>query len=111
MKLLTKEILNAFKKQGDTSEKTAEKIKVIAKFFNPTGAGTWYLYEYDGYDIFWCFANLGDRDCAECGTVSLSELKTFRGRFGLGIERDMSFPIGRYTLQEIIDKIKQGEHV
>jgi len=113
MKLLTKVIEEAFKKQGDTSQKEAKNIKVIMKLFNPTGAGTWYLYERfeDDPDIFMCYANLGDVECAECGTISLSELQNFRGRFGLGIERDMYFGIGEYTLQEVIDKVERGEHV
>jgi hypothetical protein len=57
------------------------------------------------------FVNLGDRDCAECGRVSMSELQAFRGRFGLKIERDMHFKPLSISLQEVIDKIKSGGHV
>jgi hypothetical protein len=111
MMLLTKEIVRAFEKQGDTSQKSADEIKVICKLFNPSGAGTWYLYERIDEDIFMCFANLGDPQMAECGTVSLTELKDFRGMFGLGIERDRWFDIGEKTLQEVIDIVKDGRHV
>ena len=45
MKLITKEIEAAFAKQGDCSDKPATEIKVIAKFFNPAGAGTWFATE------------------------------------------------------------------
>ena len=43
MKLMTKEIENLFKKFG-RQEKLDDPI-VVAKFFNPTGAGTWYATE------------------------------------------------------------------
>jgi len=45
MKLLTKGLLERFAKVG-RQEETADPI-VVAKFFNPTGAGTWYATEYD----------------------------------------------------------------
>ena len=103
MKLLNKAILEAFKKQGDTGEKEPEDIRIICKFFNPTGAGTWYCYEYNEVDkVFWCYADLGIPDCAECGTVSLEELETATCAFGLGIERDLHF--GKdIRLQDVID--------
>jgi len=81
------------------------------KPFNPTGAGTWYLYEKDGDDIYWGFVNLGDSEMAECGTVSMQELMAYRGRFGLGIERDMSFEPLSMSLKEVIETIKSGGHV
>jgi len=111
MKILTKEVLDAFAKQGNTSEKSAKDIKIVLKLFNPTGAGTWYIYEKEDDDIYWCFANLGDPECAECGTVSMSELMAFRGMFGLRIERDMHFKPLSMSLAEVIDKIKSGGHV
>ena len=43
MKLMTKEIENLFKKLG-SQEKLDDPI-VVVKFFNPTGAGTWYATE------------------------------------------------------------------
>ena len=69
MKILTQEILDAFRKQGDTSQKSAKDIRIVLKLFNPTGAGTWYLYEKIDDDVYMCFANLGDPEMAECGTV------------------------------------------
>jgi len=110
MKLLTKEVLNAFEKQGDTSNMKPDEIKIIAKFFNPVGRGTWYCYEYDTRNrIFWGYVNLGDPQFAECGTISLDELEGVRLLMGLGIERDRHF--GDYTLQEVIDKVEAGVHV
>ena len=43
MKLITKDIENLFKKIG-RQEKVDDPI-VVAKFFNPTGPGTWYATE------------------------------------------------------------------
>ena len=84
MKLLTKAILAKLPKLG-TESKTA-----VVKFFNPTGAGTWFASEFDGVDTFfgWAIIHAG---CGEYGYFSLSELTSFRGTFGLGIERDLHF--------------------
>lgn len=111
MKILTSEIIKAFEKQGYCGEKRTKDIKIVMKLFNPTGAQTWYLYEKEDDDIYWCFANLGDRLNAECGTVSMSELMAFRGRFGLKIERDMHFKPLNISLEEVINIVKSGGHV
>lgn len=111
MKIITKEIEAAFAKQGYTGNKSAKDIKIVMKLFNPTGAGTWYLYEREDEDIYWGFVNLNDLEMAECGTVSMQELLAFRGRFGLGIERDMHFAPLSMSLQEVQDKVKSGQHV
>ena len=111
MKILTKEVLDAFAKQGRTGNKSAKDIKIVMKLFNPTGAGTWYLYEKEDDDIYWGFVNLGDIDCAECGTVSMNELMAFRGRFGLGIERDMHFKPLSMSLEEVRNIVESGGHV
>lgn len=111
--LLPKEIYSELDKQGDLSLVSSDKIKVIAKLFNASGVGTWYIYDYEKEDpdTLWCFANLGMPEFAECGTVSLTELAEFEGMFGIGVERDKFFTPREYTLQEIIDKVKKGEHV
>lgn len=111
MKIITKEIEAAFAKQGYTGNKSAKDIKIVLKLFNPTGAGTWYLYEKEDDDIYWAFVNLGDAEMAECGRVSMQELTSFRGRFGLPLERDMHFKPMSMTLQEVQDKVKSGQHV
>lgn len=62
----------------------------VVKLFNPAGAGTWLLSELDvdEPDIAFGLCDLG-MDCAELGSVSLSELRSIRVVFGLGIERDI----------------------
>lgn len=87
MKLLTKEIADAFKKTGSQDGKMGDAV-CIAKFFDPTGSWTWYATEFDGKDTFF---GIVDGFELEWGDFSLSELQSVRGRLGLGIERDMYF--------------------
>ena len=88
MKLLNKGIEKSFAKIG-SQEKTKDPF-VIAKFFNPTGAGTWYATEYDPIEkIFFGFVSIFGDHNDEWGNFSLAELESFRGTFGLGIERDL----------------------
>jgi hypothetical protein len=111
MKIITKKIEEAFAKQGYTGDKSAKEIRVVMKLFNPSGGGTWYLYEKEDEDVYWAFVNLGDINDAECGTVSMSELLAYRGRFNLGIERDKFFEPMSKTLEEVINIVKSGGHV
>ena len=111
MKIFTQVIINAFKKQGKTGDKSMKDIFIICKLFNPGGAGTWYLYEQEDEDTFWAFVNLGDAVMSECGTVSMSELMSYRGPFGLKIERDKFFEPMSMTLEEVYNKVKAGQHV
>lgn len=98
MKLLTKEIREKLLKAG--REGNPEQ-KIIAKFFNPTGAGTWYALdaEESGDDLI-CFGYVTGLAYDEFGSFSINELQAYRGRFGLGIERDIHFPVGKRTLKE-----------
>jgi hypothetical protein len=99
MKLLTKEILKKFPKWRSTDGKPEGEVKVIAKFFNPTGAGTWYATEFDGEDSFFGYAVIFE---GELGYFSLSELQSVRGRFGLGIERDLHWN-SNTTLADVME--------
>ena len=88
MKILTKAIkekLIANHKEQDGTK----SFKAVLKLFNPTGIGTWYLSELDP-DTNNAFGLCCLQD-KELGYVSLNELFDFKGRFGLGIERDLSF--------------------
>ena len=89
MKLLTKTIEKRFQKIGK-QEDVKDPI-VVAKFFNPCGAGTWYATEYnpEGKMFFGYVSIFGD-SCDEWGYFSLTELETIKTPpFGLGIERDL----------------------
>jgi hypothetical protein len=88
MKLMTKELERRFAQVG--SQEEVKDPLVIAKFFNPTGAGTWYATEYDPKDktFFGYVSIFGDWN-DEWGYFSLEELESIKGSFGLGIERDL----------------------
>ena len=110
MKMLTKEILAKLPPLGTNAEKGMEEVKVIVKFFNPIGAGAWYITEYDpAEELAYGFANLGDPQCAELGYIYLPELFELVLPMGLKIERDMHF--GDHTLKEVFDTVKSGGHI
>ncbi|MBU0847057.1 DUF2958 domain-containing protein [Patescibacteria group bacterium] len=89
MKLLTKELEKRFAEVG--SQENEKDPIVIAKFFNPTGAGTWWATEYDDPvdKIFFGYASIFGDHNDEWGYVGLNEFEGYVGRFGLGIERDL----------------------
>ncbi len=62
---------------------------VVAKLFNPTGAGSWLLSELDP-DEGLAFG-LADLGYPELGYISMDELAEFKGLGGLGIEEDIHF--------------------
>jgi len=88
MKLLTKEIEKKIPALYAQENKGEEAI-VHVKFFNPCGAATWFLTEYDPEQrMFFGLCDLFG-DGGELGYVSLDELESIRLPFGLGIERDI----------------------
>jgi hypothetical protein len=90
MELLTQDLKQQFAKQGDTSTKEAEDILVLAKFFCPWNAFTWFAAEwYPDTNIFFGYANLGDDTNSELGNFSLKELEELEGPFGMKVERDI----------------------
>lgn len=90
MRLMTKQLEKRFLQVGNQSE--LEDPLVIAKFFNPCGAGTWYATEYDPKDkIFFGYVSIFGDWNDEWGSFSLEELESFQGPFGIGIERDLFF--------------------
>ena len=103
MKLLTKGLLARFAKLG--RQEDSNDPVVVAKFFNPTGAGTWYATEYDptSREFFGYVSIFGDWN-DEWGSFSLDELESYHGKFGLGIERDLYFDEKR--ISEVVPKAK-----
>jgi hypothetical protein len=87
MMLLTKANRKALPKLYATEEQGDDAMAVV-KFFDPSGSWTWFAVEYDGDDTFF---GLVDGFELELGYFSLSELKSVRGKLGLGIERDRYF--------------------
>lgn len=93
MKLITKQIENRLAKYPLYSQDGKGVNAVIhCKFFNPCGAGTWYVLEAkketNGDYTFFGIVDLYER---EYGYFTLSQLQSVRNRFGLGIERDRYF--------------------
>lgn len=103
MKLMTKQLENRFAQVG--RQEGVKDPLVIAKFFNPTGAGTWFATEYypDDKVIFGYASIFGDHN-DEWGYTSLVELESFKGRFGLGIERDLYWTEKRASQVPLITK-------
>ena len=90
MKLMTKELEERFAQVGSQAQEKDPLI--IAKFFNPTGAGNWYASEYDPQQrIFFGYVSIFGDWNDEWGSFSLDELESFKGLLGLGIERDLYF--------------------
>lgn len=93
-----------FKKIG--SQETNPDPIVIAKFFNPYGAGTWYATEYKPDEkLFFGFVSIHGDYCDEWGYFSLEELESIRVKpFGLGIERDLHCgekPISEFNIKSL----------
>ena len=93
MKLMTKALEARFAKVGRQEDVPFKDKVIIAKYFNPTGAGTWFATEYDAKDrLFFGFASIFGDHNDEWGYFSLDELESIKTPpFGLGIERDRHF--------------------
>ena len=105
MKLLTKEIEKKLtnrnaeiaQRNRANSYEFFDNDKVIAKYFNPYGNGTWYIMsgkkQPDGDWILFGLCEIFDR---EWGDVSLNELEKLELPLGLTIERDRYYD-GQYS--------------
>ena len=90
MKLLTKELEKRFAAVG--SQEEVADPQIIAKFFNPCGAGTWYATEYDPKTrVFFGYVSIFGDHNDEWGSFALDELETYKGPLKIGIERDRYF--------------------
>jgi hypothetical protein len=100
-KWITKAIAAKLPRIGETEKLPAEKARVALKLFNPTGAGSWFITEanLETGEAFG-YVDLGFEGCAELGYIDLNELREFRGRFGLPLERDEH--TGTLTLAEVM---------
>ena len=88
MRLMTKELERRFAQVG--SQENIKDPVIVAKFFNPCGAGTWYATEYDPINkMFFGYASIFGDWNDEWGYFSLEELESYRSPFGTGIERDL----------------------
>ena len=95
MDLVTPELREQLIANGRNPD--TDRVPVV-KWFNPAGAGTWLIVDADPADpdMHFGLADLGF-GTPELGKVSLRELQSFEGPFGLGIERDLWFE-GRWPI-------------
>ena len=97
MKLITDEFINTMKKYPFGSQSEEKDPFVPAKFFNPCGAGTWFIYEYNPETKI-AFAYVIGLGFDELGAVSIKELENTRLPLqGLTIEKDLHFRPGRLS--------------
>ncbi|HAZ11564.1 MAG: hypothetical protein A2X86_21610 [Bdellovibrionales bacterium GWA2_49_15] len=109
MKLLTQTIYSQLPKLYATEAVALKDKEIVCKFFNPCGAGTWYVIEGQQKEDDFIFFGLVDLHEKEFGYFSLNELEALRLPFGLAIKRDIHFSQskvekfwggGYYTIQE-----------
>ena len=101
MKLMTKTLEKRFAEVG--SQEYEKDPLIIAKFFNPCGAGTWFATEYEPQRrVFFGYVSIFGDHNDEWGYFSLDELESYEGPFGVGIERDLYF--GEKHFSEVIKK-------
>ena len=96
MRLMTDALEKRFAIIG--SQENVKDPIVVAKFFNPAGAGTWYATEYDSQTkLFFGYVSIFGDWNDEWGSFSLEELETYKGPFGIGIERDLYWDERRFS--------------
>jgi len=95
MQLITPEIERRLLANG---RRAGEDHRPVVRFFHASGPATWLITEMDpaAPDLLFGLADLGF-GFPELGSVSLRELESVKGLFGLGIERDLHFE-ARYPL-------------
>lgn len=90
MELLTKEIISQFERHPFGSQVgKGFDAKVLVKYFNPCGSGTWLITEAERAGDDWCLFGYCHLFEWEWGSLMLSELRSLKLPFGLGIERDL----------------------
>jgi len=86
------------------------ELKPVVKFFTAWGHNCWLFTELDeDYDTLYGLCDLG-LGLVEIGSVSLLDLQTTRGPFGLGVERDKLFQPNK-TLGEYFEIAKSLGHI
>lgn len=89
MELFTKEIDKKLFSQYQLGSEL-EKQEVVAKIYNPVGAGVWYLLNSDPEDpdYLWVIATIHE---TEMGSASRAELESINIGGVFPLERDLNF--------------------
>jgi len=97
MKLFTQKIREQLEKNGRKQQSVKGTngeidFEPVVKLFTPDAGATWLLTEIEPNhpDIAFGLCDLG-LGFPELGSVSISELESIRGKFGLPVERDIGF--------------------
>ena len=106
MKLMTKAITKKAQAQYPMGNDFNQAI--VAKFFDPCGSYTWYLMNQDPEDPDYLWGIIKGQ-AVEVGSFSFNDLKSYKGPFGIGIERDLSFR--KTTANEVWNKLQDGNHI
>ena len=100
MKLLTDELIEQFKKYPiGSQEELGMDAKILVKYFNPCGSGTWLITEAEKQSndwLLWGYCNIFEW---EWGYVMLSELESV----GF-IERDL-YLVDKATVKDALCKL------
>jgi hypothetical protein len=81
----TKNQLSRLPKLYETENLPLKDKLIHIHFF--MGGCDWYIAEYDGEDLFWGFADLGDPQNAEWGYMSFQEMRDIEiNRFEIDCE-------------------------
>lgn len=91
MKLLSESLKKQIPALYSTEDVPLSEKTAVVKFFNPMGAGTWYVIEGDESAGDFLFFGLVDLHEMEFGYFCLSELESVNLPFGMKIERDLNF--------------------
>lgn len=99
MKIITAAIQKALDKNRD---KPLGDVTPAMKVFTPWGSATWLVVSMDDdRDTLWAICDIGHGH-VEYGTVSLRELMSLRGPWGLRVERDLHWS-PQATAREYLD--------
>jgi hypothetical protein len=115
MKLLTKEIIEKLPKLGAQDSKDPKEVKIIVKFFDPTGSWTWYATEGQpvldeaGNEIDFEFFGYVKGFENELGYFALNELLHAKdgltGLKAVPIERDLHFGFDHILAEAMNGKV------
>lgn len=106
MQLLTENL----KRQLVANQHAGGELRPLVKLFDPCGAATWLIasMEQDGDTLFGlCDLGLG---FPELGYVSLRDLETYSGPYGIGLERDLWFTPAK-SLDDYADEARAARRI
>lgn len=106
MKLMTKVVISKARKNYPLGSDLNQMV--VAKFFDPCSQWTWYLMSQDPDDPNYLWG-IVKGNAVEIGSFLLSDLVSYRGKLGIGIERDLYFEPA--LAKVIYKKLNDGEHV